>query len=160
MIKPFMKIAVLLLTAILVGCGSGYEADLTIVPNDSHRHQAALSVEFALLDRFQQPASVFYQGERIEMVLSVTNNSDTGIIFNFDSGQQYDFYVDSLFGQVWAWSDNKFFSAALSHLDIPPYSTVSISEFVDSDRFNIGNYTATGVFVTQGVSASVDFRVD
>lgn len=159
MIKSFMKIAVLLLVSVLVGCGSDYQADLTIAPNNN-LNRVDLSVELTLLDRFLQPSSVFIQGEAMEMVLSVTNNSDTGIIFNFDSSQQYDFYVDSLFGQVWAWSDNKLFSAALSQLDIPPHSTVSISEFVDSDRFNIGNHTATGVFVNQGLSANVDFRVE
>lgn len=156
-----MKIVLLMFVTLLVGCGSDSdsETESTVTPNNPYRNTVNLSVELALLDRFSRATSVFYQGEEIEMVLRVSNNTDTGVIFDFDTGQQYDFYVDSAFGQVWAWSDNKLFSAAISQLDIPPRSTVSISEFVDANRFGVGNYTATGAFVNQGLSVSVDFRV-
>ncbi len=147
--------------SLLVGCGADSQVDLVYTQTeDSSHHQADPSVELTLLDRFQQPSDVFSQGEPIELVLSVTNHSDDVLVFDFDTGQQYDFYVDAWFGEVWAWSDNKLFAAGSSHLDIPPRSTVSVSEFFDSDQFNRGNYTVTGVFVSQGLTASVDFRVD
>ncbi len=160
-VKRLLSISLLLMLSLLAGCGADSQVDLVYSETEAHSHHAEdLSVELTLLDRFQQPSDVFLQGEAIELVLSVTNHTDDVLVLDFDTGQQYDFYVDAWFGEVWAWSENKSFAAGSSHLDIPPRSTVSVSEFVDSDQFNRGNYTATGMFVSQGLTASVDFRVD
>jgi hypothetical protein len=158
MIKHIRNLSVMLLMVLLVGCGSGYETDISYT-DDHGSGNTDLSVDLTLYDRFEQPSDVFSQGESIELVLTITNYSNDVIGFDFDSAQRYDFYVDSVFGEEWAWSDDKLFEARSGIVDIPPHSSVSYSEFVDSGRFYPGNYTAEGVFVGQGLSARTSFRV-
>lgn len=64
----------------------------------------------------------------IGMHLTVYNNSDQAVTFNFPNSQRYDFaVVDSSGREVWRWSDGKGFLQVLGSMTLKPGAAVTFS---------------------------------
>lgn len=151
-----LLLAIILLPLTLSGCKSSSESEPEVVK---------LQTSLILRDEFQQQSDSFVQGESIELLLSVTNPSNTDVKLRFSSGQQYDFYIESdSYEEVWRWSANRLFIAALTELLVPAGETVEVSEVWDQQvaadvYLDIGSYKVYGSFLEQSPEAEFAFTI-
>lgn len=146
---------VLLLSLVLVSCGGSSDSD-----NDQQ-----LETKLILRDSFRQESDSFIQGENIEFLLTVTNNSSDPLTLNFLDGQQYDFYINSSIDtEVWRWSADKAFTQALTELVIQAGESIEISQvwnqtLAGGGVISIGNYFAFGSLLDQSPEAEFNFSI-
>jgi hypothetical protein len=92
----------------------------------------------------------------IGMTLTVYNNSDQSVTFQFPTSQRYDFAIrDSSGREVWRWSDGRFFLQVLGSLTLEPGDAVRFKtehEFVDEQ----GEPLPEGVYTVQGALTARD----
>ena len=111
-----------------------------------------LSAELRLNSAIWLPTGVPL-GERIIMVLDITNEGQQPLTRRYTSGQMYDFVVrDSLGQEVWRWSDGKGFTEAIEHQVFEAGETVFYRvewNQVDnaSEQIPPGSYTISAVDV-------------
>lgn len=99
--------------------------------------------------------------------LTIRNTSALPLALQFHSGQQYDLAIrDSAGRQVFLWSEGKFFTQALTRLDLSPGEKTFLIEVPLADRsgrtFPEGRYTVEGWLTTSGgklYSATVSFEI-
>ena len=148
---------ILLFSFLLVSCGGSSDSD------DSNNSQ--LQVSLILRDIFDQESDSFIQGEEIELFLEITYNGSETVTLNFNSGQQYDFYIlSSEETELWRWSDGKGFTQALTELVIPAGETFAVTEVWDQtlpgdEIIAIGSYTVFGSFLDQSPEAEFSFTI-
>lgn len=87
--------------------------------------------------------------------LIVSNNTDTEIILQFPTGQQYDFVVKSSDGQiVWQWSRGMAFIQMFTSLILNPHEE---KRFTDEYSFPTGEYIAQGILTSTPKKFFTDF---
>lgn len=99
--------------------------------------------------------------------LTIRNTSALPLSLVFNSGQQYDLAIRDESGrQVFLWSEGKFFTLALTRLDLSPGEKTFLIEVRLADRttktFPEGRYTAEAWLTTTGgklYSATVPFEI-
>ncbi|MDO8586893.1 MAG: BsuPI-related putative proteinase inhibitor [Armatimonadota bacterium] len=94
-------------------------------------------------------------GKPVRMELVVMNNTDRVMLFTFSSGQQFDFWVTRDGTEVWRWSRGKFFTQALTHLNLAPgqsktFSTTWNQQDNDGRQVPIGSYVVSAQLTTSG----------
>ncbi len=135
-----------LLTLFLAAC-----SDTTPPP-------AGIQYTFTVLDKFDQPASAFVQGEEITLRMTIENQADEERKLAFTSAQLYDFEVEDLDGNlVWKWSEGQVFAQALTELTLSArqrldYDTQWDQNIVDPttgdlSALPVGEYVIRGYFV-------------
>lgn len=143
---------ILLITLLVSGCA--YTESRT----------SPLQINLAIRDTFSQEVNTFTQGDTIRLFLTATNNTNEPIVFNFNDGQQFDFYISSSSAEVWRWSDDKGFIQILTSLTIPAHDSVEVTAtwnqvLSSGGNLAIGNYTALGSFLEQSPSAQQTFTI-
>ena len=104
---------------------------------------------------------------RLHAALTIRNTSDLPLTLTFPSGQQFDFEIRNERGEaVYRWSDGKFFTLALTQMDLSPGEQTFSAEIPLSneagDVFSPGEYTIEGWLTTIGAAAyraSVGFEI-
>ncbi len=95
------------------------------------------------------------------------NSTDQPVTLQFNSGQQYDLAIrDEAGRQVFLWSDGKFFTLALSRIELGPGETTFLVDVRLADRAGAplppGRYTVEAWLTTSGgklYSATVPFEI-
>ncbi len=106
-------------------------------------------------------------GERVTLLLGVTNPADVPLTLSFPSGQLYDFVVRAAAGEVaWRWSDGRAFTVASGTRTLAPRQTLSFSEIWDQraaggQQAPAGAYTVTALVTTDSplVVPSASLRI-
>ena len=113
------------------------------------------SQTFELADSLNQSASNFSSAEKFSFVLKLSNNGSEPLLFRFNSGQQYDFYVSEVGingevgDEVWRWSSDKAFTQATSSRTLAIGETVTY--FYTWDQvLSDGNLLPAGSYVAHG----------
>ncbi len=112
----------------------------------------ALSAELRLNSTIWLPTGVPH-GERVIMVLYVTNEGEQPVTRRYASGQMYDFVVrDSLGQEVWRWSYGRGFTDAIEHQIFDAGKTVFYrvewnQEDNAGDQIPPGSYTISAIDV-------------
>ncbi len=76
------------------------------------------------------------KGGALTMWLTIENNTDKTVTINHTSGQKYDFKLFDAEGEnVYTWSADKMFIAALSSTEIKPGEKIEFSDTLDSEAF-------------------------
>ena len=102
-----------------------------------------------------KPLTEVTAGTPVRLVLELKNLSDETLNFNFSSGKQYDFEVDNADKQmVWSWSQDKFFTQALSTLTLGPKETVKFAQNWDQ-KDNAGRQVPAGVYRVTGMLTTI-----
>lgn len=86
-------------------------------------------------------------GDSIVIVLQVTNTTDSAVVFEFTSGQRFDFVVlDDRGDPVWRWSADRVFIQMLGAERLEPSESLAYEE---SFRGSLptGSYTVVGMLV-------------
>lgn len=104
---------------------------------------------------------------RLNAALTIRNTGDLPLTLTFPSGQQFDFEIRNERGEaVYRWSDGKFFTLALTQLDLSPGEQTFAVEIPLSNKpgeaFAPGEYTLEGWLTTIGAAAyraSVGFEI-
>jgi len=144
------RLSLCVVTLLLVACG-GASSDFT--PGADPGVQGGVPVlesAFVIHDSLNQDSKRFSQGEEIEFILSVKNNSSQEGVLAFNSGQQFDFYVEDANNfEVWRWSANQLFTQALTEIKIPAGETVTFKQKWNQ-RLNNGTLIPTGDYKMYG----------
>ncbi len=127
-----------------------------------------VTISIETRDVFEQPVNLFTQGETIRFVLSLVNNSDRSLTFNFVNGQQYDFSIDNAAGDsVRQWSENLSFTQAESQFELAANETrLFIWDWDQTQTCATcpavvpGDYTVIGWIVGFGGFHSTDFTIN
>lgn len=117
--------------------------------------------ELQVLDEYQQPATVFVQGEEITFSLVIKNSGDELQILEFPTAQKYDFQLyDANDLKVWQWSTDtgQIFSQALTRLSLEPQSEQQF-QVVWDQQLLAGGYPAMGEYVLQASIPGQDLGV-
>jgi hypothetical protein len=88
---------------------------------------------------------VYTEGEEVMFVLQVTNVSDDPVEVNFDSGQSFDFSVESDQREVWRWSAAQTFTQALRSERLEPGESRRYEATWRPGVSDSGEFLATGV---------------
>lgn len=153
--KYFLILNFILSLFFLSGCGGHDPLDI----------DPKLEVKLTLIDVFDQESTSFVQGEKIKLSMELTNNHDTAVTLNFDTGQKFDFHIESSQGmELWRWSADKGFTQAQTELTIQAGETIAVSDIWDQTlsgggSIEIGNSTAYGSFLDQSPEAKFDFSI-
>lgn len=74
--------------------------------------------------------------DSIEMKLSITNNSREAIVINHLTGQKFDFELLNEDSKIlYRWSDNKYFTMALTRTTIEPGKTLEFCETLSGKAY-------------------------
>jgi hypothetical protein len=133
---------------------AGWTVHCQWYPEDSGSYRVYLQT----VDRFDQVASDFVQGDTATLRLSLENTGDTTLTFRSDSSQRVEFDVETLGGSlVWRWSEanDLFFSPVISELSVSPGDTVTWSvewpqEYTDGRLVPVNEYLVTGTVFGAG----------
>lgn len=140
----------------LIGCGGS---------SNSEPSNPQIEATLILIDTFSQESQNFSQGEDIEFLLTLTNSSTASVTLDFNSGQQYDFYINSPDGvNVWRWSDEGVFIQALTTLTIGAGESLEVRQvwnqvLPDGETISIGDYSAFGLLLGQSPSEAFNFSI-
>jgi len=99
------------------------------------------------------------------LLLEITNNGSETVRLNFNSGQQFDFYIlgpEEI--ELWRWSDDKAFTEALTELVLPAGGSFLVAEVWEQSLpeggiMPIGSYTVFGSFLNQSPETEFNFRI-
>ncbi len=81
-------------------------------------------------------AALLDKGGSLSMWLTIENNTDKTVTINHTSGQKYDFkLVDSEGENVYTWSADKMFTAALTTTELEPGESIEFNETIDSAAY-------------------------
>lgn len=166
-------VKILAFSFLLSGClGSGGSGDAATANSNNVRtsqleteEPGPLETTLVLRDKFGQTSDSFVQGEDIEFVLMVKNNTNEPITMHFNDGQQYDFYVlSSSDAEVWRWSARQGFIQVLTTLTVSPVAPIQASYvwnqgLIGGGALPIGDYTAVGSFLDQSPEARSSFTI-
>lgn len=83
--------------------------------------------------------------EGVTFSLVVSNGGDAPITYQFFTGQEYDFAVNSGEVEVWRWSREMMFIQSLHNLTLLPGETLTYEEFWDY-RDNSGKRVPPGTY--------------
>ena len=140
-----IKTAALILLLATSGCGAkdGPEANPPNADlNDAGAATLASSVEVEVV------------ADTVRVVLHVTNPTNQPVRLEFSSAQRYDFAIRTAGGMdVWTWSADKGFAAALGSETIAPGGSLDYSEV-----WKAGNRKGSFVAVAQLTSTSHPIR--
>lgn len=68
----------------------------------------------------------------MELTLFKINLTAKPLIFTYGTSQRYDFAINNYHGQtLWKWSDGRIFSRTPSSICLPPYKTISHTEYIE-----------------------------
>ena len=148
-----MRIYILLLSVLLM-LTACYEKD-----------PKSIKTSLVLKDNFSQESNIFTQGGSIEFYLTATNTTNNVVTLNFNSSQQYDFYIlNNSSYEIWRWSDDKLFAAALSGISFQAgetkiFSVVWDQKLSTGKNIQIGNYIAKGSLLNQSELSNYNFKI-
>jgi hypothetical protein len=112
-------LAFLVLTCTL-GCGANHGRETPV---------ADIAQEAVPMTKLATSVEVEVGANNVRMVLHVTNPTNQPVTLEFSSAQKYDFAVLSSDGrEVWRWSKDMGFAAALTSQTIPAGATATFSE--------------------------------
>jgi hypothetical protein len=119
----------------------GYDNNILRPDQGATRAEAAVSVSrlVSLLQSYVVDVlpAVSYEDGALKMSLTIQNNSDQTITINHTSGQKYDFKLFDKNGEnLYTWSADKMFIAALSTTEIKAGEKIEFSDTLDSDAFS------------------------
>jgi hypothetical protein len=115
-----IRTGMFVLLATALGC-SGNSARETSPPQ--------ATTEAASMNRLASSVEVEVAANTVRMVLHVTNPTNQPVTLEFSNAQRYDFAVRSADGQeIWRWSKDMGFAAALGSQTIAPGATLQFTE--------------------------------
>lgn len=96
-------------------------------------------------------------GEDVRMTLNVRNTGTAPAVFNFSSGQRYEFVVRDDGREIWRWSRGRAFTQALSTLSLSPGEALRFQEVwpgVNNAGLPVpaGSYTLVGWVAASGMA--------
>lgn len=99
------------------------------------------------------------KGGALTMSLNIQNNTDKTVTLNHTSGQKYDFKLfDAAGNNVYTWSADKMFIAALTTTELKPGEKFEFSDTIDSTAYpSISTAATMTAFI---VGTSDDFTID
>lgn len=106
-------------------------------------------------------ASVYAAGRPIELALTVTNRGDTAVVFQFASGQRYDFVLLGAGGDtLWRWSEGMGFIQVVGQERLEPGARLEYRE-VYRGALVPGRYVVRGMLVAMSgaLAAEATFEV-
>ncbi len=107
--------------------------------DDSSKEQA-LSSQLIIDDK------TFPLNEKVQVGLEITNLSETKKVFNFNSGQYYDFFLRNEAGKiVYQWGQDKFFVQVITTLELPAGESKVLQEELVISDIPAGEYTLYGL---------------
>jgi hypothetical protein len=129
------------------------------VPPPKAPKMASLQVELSTDHETYNP------GEDIQLTLTITNSGSAPAVFNFLTGQRYDFAARQDDREVWRWSKNRAFTQALSSVTVGVGETLRFREAwtgVDNANQPVppGTYTVVGWVTAQGQAAITESTAD
>ncbi len=130
----------------LFGCGSSGDDRSGLDGN------GIVETNLVLKDSFNQDFDTFIQGEEIEFVLTLLNDTNDELILNYPNSKRYDIYImSSSDEEVWRWSSGFFFADVESEVVVQPRQIIEVSETWNQRRSNgedldLGEYTVYGTF--------------
>lgn len=134
-----------LLLAGLLGCSNNQASESA---------PAQISVEGVAMNRLASSVEVEVGANNVRLVLHVTNPTNRPVTLEFSSAQRYDFAVRSPDGQeIWRWSKDMGFAAALGSQVVAPGETVRFTE-----TWQPGGRTGTFVAVAELTSTNHRLR--
>lgn len=140
-----MKTAALILLLAAGGCGAKDAPEVN--PPDADDNTPGMA---ALVSS----VGVEVVADTVRMVLHVTNPTNQPVRLEFSSAQRYDFAIRTADGtNVWTWSADKGFAAALGSETIAPGASLDYSEV-----WKAGNRKGSFVAVAQLTSTSHPIR--
>ncbi|MEE9270776.1 MAG: BsuPI-related putative proteinase inhibitor [Candidatus Krumholzibacteria bacterium] len=104
---------------------------------------------------------VYAPNEPIRLEMVVRNRTDEVVVFEFSSGQRFDFViVDEAGTVVWRWSADKAFITVLGEEQLAPGESLSYEERFEG-ALSPGTYTVLGMLVSSNepLEASTTFDV-
>lgn len=87
-------------------------------------------------------------GQAVRLRISLVNSSGRAEAVVFPDAQQYDFWVRRGSREVWRWSDDRSFAAAITTLDLQSQDPRMFSETWTPERE--GTYDVFGTITTKG----------
>ena len=100
--------------------------------------------------------------DSVEMVLQVTNTTESPVELTFTSGQSYDFVVyDGAGTEVWRWSSEQMFTQALREERVAPGETLTYSAIWAPAPGTAGEFEVVGILTARDreVSQRTEFRI-
>lgn len=110
-----------------------------------------LVLEVMIRDSSNESVTNLQKGEMATFVLTVSNDTSEEINITYSSGQKYDFLVLQDNEEVWKWSHDKAFTAAIEEESIFPNTSISFEEEwnqVDNNGISVdvGRYVLKAIF--------------
>ena len=152
----FDILKLLFIALFFVSCGNS--SDEIIEP-------VSLETKLTLRDSFNQEVNTFIQGEDIDVILTLTNNTADEITLNFGSNQQHDLYlISSANVEIWRWSSDKAFLTVITQLVIQSGETKEIStvwnqQLLNGENVSTGDYALFGSFLDQSPEAEIALTI-
>jgi len=87
-------------------------------------------------------------GQTVTLRLRVVNNAGQATDLTFPSGQRYDYWVTGEGGEVWRWSEEMFFTQAITTETVEAQAGLSFPESWTPN--SSGTYTAHAVLTADG----------
>lgn len=141
--------------------------DNMLFPKDgATRAEAATMVSrlISLLDTFKSDvditsSAILDKNGTLTMSLTIQNNTDKKITMNHTSGQKYDFKLfDDKGNNVYTWSADKMFIAALTSTELKPGENIVFSDTLDSaSNTSVASAATMTAYI---VGTSNDFVID
>jgi hypothetical protein len=87
--------------------------------------------------------TTYTEGQPVRIELVIRNTGTEPVMYQFSSGQKYDFWAEKDGVEVWRWSKGKMFTQALTSTTVAPGREISFAETWDQ-LDNDGNAVAVG----------------
>lgn len=149
-----LAIPLLCIAAIVYACGPWRNSSPIALPEKASTSSTQSNTVATTFD-------VSPNGDRVDFILSIANNTKKAIELRFPTSQTHDFAVLDRHGRtVWRWSEGRMFTQAMQSKIVKAKDTLTITDDWDARNAH-GEYIAVATLITDNhaIERRVPFRL-